>query len=200
VQVVEQALRAGGFTKIEADAEAAMCKGNYHKGTIWGELRIELNDDSPGHTRLHLQASAAKDNIWTALKGDPNERIIDRFTRCLPPPSPNTPATQVQPASVASGLDVSLACVTKASCRRTSSRQRRRRCWVRSACPESPIDRSLSTREHAPSQARPDPARGRHHRVHGHPRSDRPLARLARANDPRLRVRRQPGSRDADHR
>jgi hypothetical protein len=105
VQVVEQALRAGGFTKIEADAEAAMCKGDYHKGTIWGELRIELDDDSPGHTRLHLQGSAAKDNIWTALKGDPNERIIDRFTRCLPPPSPNTLAAQAQPASVASELE-----------------------------------------------------------------------------------------------
>lgn len=105
MQVVEQALRAGGFTKIEADAEAAMCKGNYHKGTIWGELRIELDDDSPGHTRLHLRASAAKDNIWTALRGDPNERIIDRFTRCLPPPSPNTPSTQAPPASVASELE-----------------------------------------------------------------------------------------------
>jgi hypothetical protein len=52
VQVVEQALRAGGFTKIEADAEAAMCRGNYHKGTIWGELRIELDDDSPGHRAI----------------------------------------------------------------------------------------------------------------------------------------------------
>lgn len=38
-----------------------------------------------GHTCLHLRASTAKDNIWTALKGDPNERIIDRFTRCIPP-------------------------------------------------------------------------------------------------------------------
>jgi hypothetical protein len=105
MQVVEQALRSGGFTKIEADAEAAVCKGNYHKGTIWGELRIELDDDAPGHTRLHLRASAAKDNIWTALKGDPNERIIDRFTRCLPPPSPSTPTAQAQPASVASELE-----------------------------------------------------------------------------------------------
>jgi hypothetical protein len=78
---------------------AAMCKGDYYKGTIWGELRIELDDDAPGHTRLHLRASAAKDNISTALKGDPNERIIDRFTRCLPPPSPHTLATQAQPAS-----------------------------------------------------------------------------------------------------
>jgi hypothetical protein len=57
MQVVEQALRSGGFTKIEADAEAAVCKGNYHKGTVWGELRIELDDDAPGHTRLHLRAS-----------------------------------------------------------------------------------------------------------------------------------------------
>ncbi len=102
MQVVERALRSGGFTKIEADAEAAVCKGNYHKGTIWGELQIELDDDAPGHTRLHLRASAAKDNIWTALKGDPNERIIDRFTRCLPP---STPAAQAQPASVASELE-----------------------------------------------------------------------------------------------
>ncbi len=105
VQVVWQALRSGGFRKIEADAETVVCKGNYHKGTVWGELRIELDDDAPGHTRLHLRASVAKDNIWTALRGDPNERIIDRFTRCLPPPSPNTPAAQAQPASVASELE-----------------------------------------------------------------------------------------------
>ncbi len=103
VPTVEQALRSGGFTKIEADADAAVCKGSYHKGTVWGELRIELDDDAPGHTRVRLQASAAKDNIWTALKGDPNERIIDRFTRCLPPPSPN--ATASHPESVASELE-----------------------------------------------------------------------------------------------
>jgi hypothetical protein len=52
-------------------------------------VRIELDDDAPGHTRLRLHASAAKDNIWTALKGDRNERIIDRFTRCVPPPLPS---------------------------------------------------------------------------------------------------------------
>ncbi len=105
VEVVAEALRSGGFTKIEADAEAAVCKGSYHKGTVWGELRIELDDDAPGHTRLRLQASAAKDNIWTVLKGDPNERIIDRFTRCLPPPSPGGPTTPVQRESVASELE-----------------------------------------------------------------------------------------------
>jgi hypothetical protein len=105
VQVVEQALRSGGFTKVEADAEAAICKGSYHKGTVWGELRIELDDDAPGHTRLRLKASAAKDNIWTALKGDPNERIIDRFTRCLPPPSPPNAAARGQGESVTSELE-----------------------------------------------------------------------------------------------
>jgi hypothetical protein len=63
-----------------------------------------LDHDAPGHTRLRLRASAAKDNIWTALKGDPNERIIDRFTRCLPPASPNTPTAQAS-ASVASELE-----------------------------------------------------------------------------------------------
>jgi hypothetical protein len=35
VGMVEQALRSGGFTKIEADVEAAVCKGSYNKGTVW---------------------------------------------------------------------------------------------------------------------------------------------------------------------
>jgi hypothetical protein len=101
VQVVEQALRAGGFTKIEADAEAAMCKGNYHKGTIWGELRIELDDDSPGHTRLHLQASAAKDNIWTALKGDSSPSYA---TRSGSPTNASSHSATPRSSSRASGV------------------------------------------------------------------------------------------------
>lgn len=56
--------------------------------------------------RLRLEASARrKDNIWAALRGDLNERITDRFTRCLPPPSPDVPASQAQRGSVASELE-----------------------------------------------------------------------------------------------
>jgi hypothetical protein len=91
LEQVRRAFESGGFTKVQVDAEACECRGNFHKGTIWGELRVQLDDDGPGQTRLHLYASAGKDNIWTILKGDPNERIVDRFTRCLPP-APAAPA------------------------------------------------------------------------------------------------------------
>jgi hypothetical protein len=82
---VEDALASAGFTTIRADPDACVCRGNFHKGTVWGELEVELDDASPGQTRLSMSATAAKDNIWTLLKGDPTERIIDRFVRCLPP-------------------------------------------------------------------------------------------------------------------
>ena len=82
---VQRAFESGGFTKVEVDADERECWGAFHKGTIWGELRVHLDDDGPGQTRLRLEASAAKDNVFTLLRGDPNERIIDRFTRCLPP-------------------------------------------------------------------------------------------------------------------
>lgn len=41
-----------------------------------------------------MSATAAKDNIWTLLKGDPTERIIDRFVRCLPPAESSPSASQ----------------------------------------------------------------------------------------------------------
>jgi hypothetical protein len=85
LEKVEDALASAGFTKIRADPDACVCTGNFHKGTVWGELEVELDDASPGQTRLSLCATVAKDNIWTLLKGDPTERIIDRFVRCLPP-------------------------------------------------------------------------------------------------------------------
>jgi hypothetical protein len=85
LEAVEDAFASAGFTKVRVDDEAGECSGNFHKGTVWGELRVQVDDDAPGQTRLHLYASAGKDNIWTLLKGDPTERIIDRFARCLPP-------------------------------------------------------------------------------------------------------------------
>jgi hypothetical protein len=98
LEKVEDAFAAAGFTKIRADEDACVCTGNFHKGTVWGELEVELDDAAPGQTRLKLCATAAKDNIWTLLKGDPTERIIDRFVRCLPPaaePSAEPPQTSV---------------------------------------------------------------------------------------------------------
>jgi hypothetical protein len=99
---VEDALASAGFTKIRADRDACVCSGNFHKGTVWGELAVELDDASPGQTRLSLSATAAKDNIWTLLKGDPTERIIDRFVRCLPP-AESSPAASL--SSVAGELE-----------------------------------------------------------------------------------------------
>lgn len=99
---VEDALASAGFTKIRADRDACVCSGNFHKGTVWGELEVELDDASPGQTRLSLSATAAKDNIWTLLKGDPTERIIDRFMRCLPPAESFPSASQ---SSVAGELE-----------------------------------------------------------------------------------------------
>jgi len=93
LEKVEDAFASAGFTKIRADSDACVCSGNFHKGTVWGELEVELDDASPGQTRLSLSATAAKDNIWTLLKGDPTERIIDRFMRCLPP-EPSASASQ----------------------------------------------------------------------------------------------------------
>lgn len=95
LEKVEDAFASAGFTKIRADPDACVCSGNFHKGTVWGELEVELDDASPGQTRLSLSATAAKDNIWTLLKGDPTERIIDRLMRCLPDePSASTSASQ----------------------------------------------------------------------------------------------------------
>jgi hypothetical protein len=95
MEAVEDALASAGFTKIRVQEEAGECSGNFHKGTVWGELRVQVDDDAPGQTRLHLYATAGKDNIWTLLKGDPTERIIDRFTRCLPP-APSAVSTSSQ--------------------------------------------------------------------------------------------------------
>ena len=88
--------------RIRADRDACVCSGNFHKGTVWGELEVELDDAAPGQTRLSLIATAAKDNIWTVLKGDPTERIIDRFVRCLPP-AESSPSALV--SSVAGELE-----------------------------------------------------------------------------------------------
>jgi hypothetical protein len=98
---VEDALASAGFTQIRADRDACVCSGNFHKGTVSGELEVELDDASAGQTRLSLSATAGKDNIWTLLKGDPTERIIDRFLRCLPAES----SQSASPSSVSGELE-----------------------------------------------------------------------------------------------
>jgi Short C-terminal domain len=52
-----------------------------------------------------MPAVTADEAMLDGAQGDPNERIIDRFTRCLPPPSPDPALAQTPPQSVASELE-----------------------------------------------------------------------------------------------
>ena len=53
LEKVEDAFASAGFTKIRADPDACVCSGNFHKGTVWGELEVELDDASRSSNHTH---------------------------------------------------------------------------------------------------------------------------------------------------
>ena len=72
-----QALREGGFSKIDVSPSLFQLQGAYKKVVVYGEILITLMPEGE-NTKIHIKATANMDNVFALFKS-PTRAIITAF-------------------------------------------------------------------------------------------------------------------------
>lgn len=77
---VQQALEAGGFKKVTANAALFQVSADYKKATVVGEVLVTLlpAGDGGSQTDITIKSTANVDNAFALFKS-PNKAIIEAF-------------------------------------------------------------------------------------------------------------------------